>query len=107
MRSGNKHKSCGHADFKNEVRTPGPQQFETVKKGVWSKYCGHADLFSLPCLSIEIYVSLYTSLYRGRGSKQVRKVRKVRRHYKTRGLRPADLIFRCPQRSANEDPRTN
>ena len=72
MQSGNKHRSCGHADFKNEVRTPGPQQFETVKKGVWSKYCGHADFFSLPCLSIEIYVSLYTSLYRGRGSKQVR-----------------------------------
>ena len=72
MQSGNKHRSCGHADFNYEVRTPGPQQFETVNIVVWSKYCGHADFFSLPCLSIEIYVSLYTSLYRGRGSKQVR-----------------------------------
>ncbi len=52
MHPGNKHRSCGHADLVFEVRTPGPQQFETVKKGVWSKYCGHADLFSLPCLYI-------------------------------------------------------
>ena len=100
MRSEDKHMSCGPADLEKQVRTPGPQPFKTIKIGVWCVYCGHADLF-LYATTLYSYLSIYMSLYRERGSKQVRNVRKVRRAYKTKGLRPADLIFRCPQRSAN------